>query len=156
MLGLALFLLSACGPQAPIQITDLSVDGEPWVGEVVTLHIEVKSMFDETDTTIEVRLPKGVKLIEGDLSWQGSLTANQVQAHELSLCVLYEGDWRILVRSRSQHSETSSYTNSETMHLITSAESARAVPGWEYRYTQPTGGHPPNTHLPETTTQVCP
>jgi hypothetical protein len=39
----------------------------------VTLRVEVMSTHDEPDTTIAVQLPEGVKLVEGNLLWQGSL-----------------------------------------------------------------------------------
>ena len=157
-LCLALLWLSACGPQAPLQITDLSVDGEPLIGEVVTLHIEVKSMFDEPDAAIIVDLPPGVKLMDGELLWEGSLRANQPQTHELSLCVLYEGDWRLNIETYSILSENSSYEDSETLHLITTGDTVRVVPGGAYRITQPPEGmvlFPPS--LPETPpADVCP
>jgi hypothetical protein len=156
-LCLSLLVLSACTQASfPIEITRVTVMPDPVVGQVATLRVEVVSSENEPDATILVELPAGVKLMEGTLTWKGSLTANQPQVHELSICVLYEGDWRLWLQAHSQLAENSSYQDTETLHLISTTESARVVLGSDYRVTQPPGGSGPSTPLPETPPDVCP
>jgi hypothetical protein len=156
-LALILLLSSACAPQAPLQITDISVTPDPLIGQTATLHIEVMSKFDEPEAAIIVDLPPGVKLMGGDLLWEGSLTANQPQSHEISLCVIYEGDWRLNIETYSIQAENSSYSDSETLHLITTRDTVRVVPGGAYRITQPPEGMVHPTSVPETPpAEICP
>lgn len=153
-----LFLLSACTPpRFPLKVTALSVMPDPVVGQTVTLRVEIVSTKDEPDTTIKIQLPEAVKLMDGDLIWRGSLKANQPQTHEVSVCVLYEGDWRISVTAYSRLSEDSTYGDTDSLHLVSTTTTGHAIPGSEYRYIQPPGGVPPSTPLPETPPPgVCP
>ena len=158
VLFLLLFCLTACtSPQGPLEITDISVSPDPVIGQTATLHVEIMSRRDEPDTTILIDLPPGVKLMKGDLTWKGSLTANQPQSYEVAICVLYEGDWRLNIETYSLIPPNSGYEDSETFHLITTANTVRVIPGGEYRITQPPEGmvvFP--TPLPETPpTDIC-
>ena len=143
--------LTACEtpPQFPLKITDISVRPDPLMGQTATLHVEVMSTRDEPDAAIIISLPPGVKLMRGELLWEGSLTANQPQTHEISLCVLYEGDWELNIETYSLLSESGSYEDSETLHLITTADRVRVVPGAAYRITQPPGGMVHPTSVPQ-------
>jgi len=96
LFGLILLLLSACSTRRPpLQITEATVSPEPRIGQVATLHIEFMSPYDEPLTTLEIFLPEGVKLVKGDLTWKGSLTANQPQTHDISICTEYQGNYKI-------------------------------------------------------------
>ena len=159
LLGTLLVLLSACTPAtAPLQLTDISISPDPVIGQIATLHIEVMSKYDEPDAAIIVDLPPGVKLMDGELLWEGSLKANQPQTHEISICVLYEGDWRLWIATSSQLSENSTYGDTETLHFITTEDTVRVVPGGAYRITQPPGGMEVfPTDLPKTPpADICP
>ncbi len=156
-LCLAWLVLSACTPPGfPLKLTEISVSPKPVIGQVATLHVEVMSTEDEPDTTILIDLPEGVKLVAGDLTWKGSLVANQPQVHEVSICVLYEGDWRLRIETHSRLSENSSYQDAEFLHIQSTTESARVIPGSDYRITQPPGGFSVPTPLPATPPTVCP
>jgi hypothetical protein len=151
-IGLILIPLIACErpPETPLQITDISVHPDPVIGQTATPRVEIASSDDEKDATIIVTLPDGVKLMSGELEWKGSLTADQPQAHEFELCVLYEGDWELHISTYSTFTPTDSYGDSETLHLITSADTVRVVPGRKYRITQPPGGMVHPTPVPQT------
>lgn len=151
----ALFLSACTPPGFPLKITAISVSPEPIIGQVAILHVEVMSTEDEPDATIFVDLPEAVKLVEGELSWKGSLVANQPQTLEVSICVLYEGDWRLWIGTSSQLAEDSSYGDAETLHLQSTTESARVILGSDYTMTQPPGGFHVPTPLPETPPTVC-
>lgn len=153
-----LVLLSACtSPQGPLEITDISVSPDPVIGQTATLHVEIMSRRDEPDTTILIDLPPGVKLMKGDLTWEGSLTANQSQSYEVAICVLYEGDWKVWVYVGSERNDGPSPDDGETLHIITTDDSARAVRNKDYRITIPPGGMETfPTPLPEPPpTDIC-
>jgi len=95
--------LAACTPaRFPLEITALSVSPEPVVGQVVTLRVEIESTSDEEDVTILIQTPEAVRLMDGTLTWHGSLRAHEPQVHRVSVCVLIEGDWRIGVTAFSR------------------------------------------------------
>jgi hypothetical protein len=119
--GLLALLLGACTQsQAPLRIKDISVMPDPVIGQTATLTVEFVSTNDELDVSFWIELPPGVKHMGGELTWEGSLTANQPQSHEISICVLYEGDWALDIGVWSQLSETSGYQDSEVLHIIAS------------------------------------
>jgi hypothetical protein len=136
--ALGLFLgLSRCDSlRKPFGIADMSVSEEPLIGRVVTLRVEVMSDTDEPNTSLTIRLPKGIKLVEGDLTWRGALVANQPYAHDVKVCVLYEGDWRIEAVALAALPD-SNYVDDQdkaTIHFITTSDSARSVQGKDYTY----------------------
>ncbi len=141
LLGTIIFWLSACAqsstPRHPV-ITEAYISPDPIVGEIVTLHIEVMSGKDEPDVTIAALLPNEINLVEGDLQWHGSLTANQPQVHELSICVLRPGEnWRIYLGVSSQLSETSSIGDGDTLNIESTANFARVIPSKDYQFVGP-------------------
>lgn len=155
VIGLILTTLTACESK-PLEVTDISVHPDPVIGQTATLRVEIMSINDEKDVTINITLPDGVKLMSGDLEWKSSLIANQPQAHELELCVLYEGDWELYISTYSQYAPTSSYGDAETLHLITSADTVKVIPGRKYQITQPPGGMVYPTPVPQIPpTDIC-
>lgn len=76
-IGLMLITLTACPPQFPLKIKDVSVHPKPKIGQTVTLHVEIISTRDEKDVTVWVSLPEGVKLMSDQMELKGALTANQ-------------------------------------------------------------------------------
>ena len=155
VIGLILATLTACESK-PLEVTDISVHPDPVIGQTATLRVEIMSINDEKDVTINITLPDGVKLMSGDLEWKGSLIANQPQAHELELCVLYEGDWSLYISTYSQYAPTSSYGDAEMLYIITSADTVRVVSSGKYHVTQPPGGMILPTPIPQTPpTGIC-
>lgn len=151
LLAVLWLLVGGCTPPtAPLRITDISVTPDPIIGQTATLRVEVMSKYDEPNAAIIIDLPPGVKLMDGDLLWEGSLKANQPKTHEISICVLYEGDWRLWIAAQSQIAENSFYGDTETLHLITTGDTVRVVPGGAYRITQPPGGMVHPTDVPKT------
>ncbi len=119
-----------------LAITRATVSPDPIVGQTATLSIEVISPRDEKDVSIDVLLPEEIRLAAGELSWHGSLSANQPQIHEISIIVLQEGDWRIYLGVSSQLSETSSIGDGDTLNITSMIDSAKVVPSAEYRITE--------------------
>jgi len=147
ILAAAALLLTTCSipPSFPLKITELSATPDPIVGKVVVLSVEVESSKDEEDVTILIQPPEAIQLIDGDLSWNGSLQAGKPFTYMISLCTLYEGDWRIHVSVFSQFGPDDTYGDSETMHFISTRQSGEAVPGYAYTIDQPSPFPPPTT-----------
>ncbi len=105
VLFLLILLLTACTP-APVShryllfFTEITVSPDPLIGQVATLHLEFISDYDQPLTTVDIYLPKGIQLVKGELAWKGSLTANQPQTHDISICVSYPGEWWIDITGR--------------------------------------------------------
>jgi hypothetical protein len=136
VIGLILVTLTACEGK-PLQVTDVSVYPDPVIGQTATLRVEIMSIDDEKDVTIIVTLPDGVKLMSGELEWEGSLIASQPQTHEFELCVLYEGNWSLYISTYSTIPPTDSYGDAEMLHLITNGNTVKVIPGKKYHVTQP-------------------
>jgi hypothetical protein len=129
-------VLTACPATFPLSITRVSASGDPIVGKVVDLEVDIRSTSDEADVAILIQLPESVRLVDGDLSWHGLLLAGETYRHEVSLCVLYEGDWRIDVNAVSRFPEGDSYGDYQTMHFISSSDTGEAIPGSKYTIIQ--------------------
>ena len=151
-----LLWLSACTPpRFPIELTALSISPEPIVGRVATLHVEAKSDRNEPDARIEITLPAEINLVKGSLTWKGALIANRPQVHELSICVLREGDWKIFIVPISQLSPSSSYGDMETLNIRSTVRSARVIPGSKYRAPIWQSGFQTPTPAPVTVSPEC-
>lgn len=96
-LGLIVLALFGCrGSHSSVYINDVSIAPDPLVGQVVTLSVEAVSEIDAPDASINVVLSDGVNLVSGNLTWHGSLLADQPQTHELSICIPQPGLWEII------------------------------------------------------------
>lgn len=97
-IGLCLIVVALVGcmsQRSLVKVINVSAFPDPIVGQVVTLRVEVLATVDGTDARIDIVLPDEINLVAGDLTWYGDLTANQPQVHEISICVLQPGIWRI-------------------------------------------------------------
>lgn len=157
--SLMVMMLISCTPKrAPLRIKHISVYPEPVVGKNVTLSIEIVSSNDEPETTFSVIVPEGVKVMGGETTWQGSLFAKQVQSFDIPICVLYEGEWRILVQAYSRLAVDSTYGDYESLFLQSTYRTGKTILERDYRITMPPGGFQAATvtPLPPPDPAVCP
>jgi hypothetical protein len=158
--GLALFLLSACTPATfPIEITKITVEPKPLIGEVATVRFEFMSTENEPNTTLQIYLQDGVKLVSGNLLWQGSLNSNQVQAHEVSICTQFEGTWEVSAIVWSELATGGSYSDMDGVFLEVLSDVAHVISSNDYEPKSvplPPEGSSRITPLPELTSPVCP
>ena len=135
--GVLLFLiilLTACAQsRPPLEITEATVSSDPFIGQVATLHIEFMAPTDEPLATLEIFLPEGVKLVKGDLTWKGSLTANQPQTHDIAICTQFQGNYWIRMRARSWEAEDDfKYTGEEIVVLDVTQTNVQVVTSKNY------------------------
>ena len=140
VMGLMLITLTACPPQFPLKIKDVSVYPKPKIGQTITLRVEIISTRAEQDVTVWVDLPEGVKLMSGQKELKGSLIANQAKTYEIELCVLYAGDWRIEIGAYSMLSENNGYEDQTIIYFVTTAKTARILNSGQHNVTQPPDG----------------
>jgi len=134
-------LLGACNPaDQPLRITGVTVTPDPVVGQIVTLEVEVMSTEDETDVvfTVDTLESAGNKihLVSGEPRWQGSLTANQPEVFQFSVCVVEEGSWPIDITVVSYFPNNNGWADFEIIHLESSVTSGRLIRGQDYTYSQ--------------------
>jgi len=158
MVGLVL-LLGACNPaDQPLHITDVTVTPDPVVGQIVTLEVEVMSTEDETDVVFTVdtleRAGNKIHLVSGEPRWQGSLTANQPEVFQFSVCVVEEGSWPIEIRAVSYLPNNNVWDAFETITLESSITSGRLIRSWDYTYSQEEATQRP-TPRPITVSSEC-
>jgi hypothetical protein len=132
--------LSACGQAGvPLQITNVSVSPEPIVGQIVTLTVEIMSTHDEPDVTFTLNTLEEygnkLHLVSGEPEWAGSLTANQTQAFQFSVCVWEEGSWPIRISAISRLPDGNGWDASEIINLESSISSGRLIRDKDFRMT---------------------
>jgi hypothetical protein len=158
MVGLVL-LLGACNPAGqPLHITNVSVTPEPVVGRIVTLEVEIMSTEDEADVifTVDTLESAGNKihLVSGEPRWQGSLTANQPQVFQFSVCVVEEGSWPIDITVVSYLPNNNVWDDFEIIQIESSITSGRLIRGQDYTYSQEEAAQRP-TPRPITVSPEC-
>ncbi len=157
LLALAMLAVGGCTTtRGPLIIRDVSVKPEPLIGQTATLHVEFISRRDEPEATIGIGLTPGVKLMEGELLWEGPLKANQPQSHEIEICVLYEGHWLVWLTANSDGAKDTGPGNvdGEILHITTTADSAQVARSKDYR---PPERMPSATDVPKTPpADICP
>ncbi len=86
-------------PSVPIAVT-LSLSPVPLVNEVGELRCLVTCALKASNVTVKVKLPDGLALVSGDLSWEGNLPANGKIELKASIKSLNVGDWTIEADAR--------------------------------------------------------
>jgi hypothetical protein len=108
-------------PLKPIKVK-LNLSNAPPLGAEAQLVCSVKSKFDAPKTKVEVDLPQGFALVEGEISWFGDIPANgEVQIQSVIRSV-QEGAWTIQAHARSN--ECSWYGDMDEIHVFVFADSA--------------------------------
>jgi hypothetical protein len=116
--------------ECPVQITGVSTSGEPLIGRVVTLRVEIQSNKNEPYAALNIELPYGVELVKGNLIWKGALSAGQTKAHEVSVRVLDEGNWPITLQARTWQSKNHKEVTgifTKRIYFKTTANSAKVI-----------------------------
>jgi len=158
--------ITACSllPQAentahhPLYISELWVSDSPEIGKDVVIHMTVTAPIDHPDLYMRIDLPEGVMLKSGDLEWTGSLAADGKVSHEVTVCTLAKGVWRIPVRTVSTFAPDDHMADTDTLYFNISDEQAL----WAREHFVATdfpdlgaGMNPTLTPIPALDTSVC-
>jgi hypothetical protein len=96
------------------------------VGQTVTWHIEISSHRDAPSTQLQVILPDGVELVEGDATWQGDIKAGQDVSIDLMIRVNQPGDDTIDAYAFARTGPDSGFGNGKQVCIVSTLESITA------------------------------
>ncbi|MBI2578075.1 MAG: hypothetical protein HYW26_00010 [Candidatus Aenigmarchaeota archaeon] len=95
---------------------NLALSGTPFLNNTVELNATVVSYVNEYDpialhfnpknTTITIFLPDGFELVEGDLVWDGDLSATKQVQMKAKIKAVKIGDWDIIMLPLKERPET--------------------------------------------------
>lgn len=134
--------LNSCTPANPqIAISDVSVSQEPIVGQIVNLHVEITSKYDEPEVTFTVdfleQYNNRIHHVSGDTQWVGPMAANEKKTFDLSFCVWEEGTWPIEIYAR-RTAPGDKYYDSKRVHMESWIDSGKFISFAEFPANQTT------------------
>lgn len=89
--------------------TKMYFSGEPKLGSPSELIVEISSSTQDVDKSIvSVILPDGVKLVDGNLNWNGSIKKGEVVKNYVNVLIEKEGEFIIRYASSDQEYGSSS------------------------------------------------
>jgi hypothetical protein len=133
----------------------MAITPEPLVGRDVNLHIEISALHAEPNTVFTVTLPAEIALVEGDLTWQGELVADQPLSLDLTIRVTTEGEWPIDAYVFSSDTPGSRFGvgADKALYVRSSTTSAKVIEDTDRPQTSaPVIQYGPNTPRPPTPT----
>lgn len=84
---------------APPVCVRSKIIGSPAVNHTIKLRTEMfAAVSRSSDAVLSISLPEQVKLISGDLFWQGTISEEQSIIHEIEIQVIEPGEWEIEIR----------------------------------------------------------
>ena len=114
--------ISFTEPTVPLDI-DLSIEGLPKLNQTVKLIVTVTGLLNLPNTSLQIQLPEGFILINGDLSWKGALTTNEIKKIQALVKPVKVGNWTIKAVARSYH-EWGFYGKEDILYISVSEETA--------------------------------
>ncbi len=87
--------------QIPLEI-NVTVFPDPTLGEVVQIHSLVTALYDSPNSTLEIILPEGLTLVDGDLLISGDLAAGETLELTVGLRVNQEGELPITITASKE------------------------------------------------------
>jgi len=87
-------------PESPMKI-ELNLPDSPALNQTAVLSCVVTSIVDAPDTTVEILLPEGLILVDGNLTWQGDIQKNESTEILVTIQAIKTGEWMIEARAKS-------------------------------------------------------
>lgn len=96
---IALPIKVLAGVSSPLNVK-LSISKVPTLNEQIKVTCLVDSIFNAPNTSAEIILPEGAVLVNGSLSWQGNIEADN--SFSFSVWIMFEkaGNWTIKANAR--------------------------------------------------------
>lgn len=76
--------------------TDMSISDEPLLNKEVYITLTASNPMIDTNASLEIILPEGFQLVEGDLTWDGFMSKNQSKQLKAKIKAIEEGEWLII------------------------------------------------------------
>jgi hypothetical protein len=102
---------------------DFTVTGEPILDQEVEVIFSVKPITESLKTKIWIILPEGIKLTQGDLSWEGDLKEDEVAQIKITVRPIREGQWEIWSYVEGLLDGQADKSLTYYLYLLTSADS---------------------------------
>jgi hypothetical protein len=135
-------------PIEPISITVIFANGAPSLNQIAELRCNIKSqgLKDNTTLRLNVDLPSSFQLVQGALSWQGSVASeSEVTAIDITIKAIQIGQWTINTYSHGISVPLEGYKINGTHPIYVDVEDNSA----EWGITPPWANHA--TTIPVTT-----
>ena len=114
-------------PSTPIEV-NLSISKAPALNQTVELTCTVSSIFDVPNTTAQIILPDGARLVSGDLTWRGDLGADKPIFFSAKIVFKEAGNWAIEAVARHVIDEENSWGDIDVIYLNVGVD--YGVLGW--------------------------
>ena len=134
-------LLTACAPSSPMK-TDLDILQDPIVGREVDLSIVLSSSSDAPNTFLEITIPEGIQIIQGDPELRVSLQRNMKFQYLLKIRVLKAGEYLISAYAFNQYSNeenSEGFGDGETIYVFSDRNTAQVLSREDFRSQTPIG-----------------
>ena len=76
--------------------TDLTISDELILNKEVYLTLAASNPMIDTNASLEIILPEGFQLVEGNLTWDGFMSKNQSKELKVKIKAIKEGEWFIV------------------------------------------------------------
>ena len=132
LLSVALGTVTACeyalsNVETPINVS-LSMPAIPTLNENTEVTCTVSSVSDAPNTTARIILPDEVRLVSGDLTWQGDLKADESLSFSATVRFEESGNYAIEAVARRVIDEENSWGDIDVLYLNVGVD--YGVLGW--------------------------
>jgi hypothetical protein len=134
-------LLTACAPSSPLE-TDLDILQDPIVGREVDLSIVLSSSSDAPNTFLEITIPEGIQIIQGDPELWVSLQRNKKFQYQLKIRVLKAGEYLIAAYAFNPYfneENSEGFGDGETIYVFSGINTAQVLSKEDFRTQTPMG-----------------
>jgi hypothetical protein len=134
-------LITACAPSSPMKI-DLDILQDPIIGREVDLITVLSSSSDAPNTYLEITIPEGIQIIQGDPELWISLQRNKKFKYQMKIRILNEGEYLISAYAFNQYSDdadSGGFGDGETIYVYSGRNSAQVLSREDFRSQTPIG-----------------
>ena len=85
-------------PASPFTVDVSFPNGAPPLNREAELRTTVRTLVNLTGMSVEIRLPTGLELVSGELSWTGDIPAGELKVIGATVRAVETGNWTIEVR----------------------------------------------------------
>ena len=134
-------LITACSPSSPM-MTELDILHDPIVGREVDLSIVLSSSSDAPYTFLEITIPEGIQIIQGETGLWTSIQRNEKFKYQMKIRVLNEGEYLISAYAFNRYSDDASsggFGAGNTIYVFSSENIAQVLSREDFRSKTPMG-----------------
>jgi hypothetical protein len=122
--------------------TDLDILQDPIVGREVDLSVVLSSSSDAPNTFLEITIPEGIQIIQGDPELWTSLQRNKKFEYQMKIRVLTEGEYLISAYAFNRYSDdldSGGFGDGKTIYVFSDRNTAQVLSREDIRTQTPIG-----------------